>query len=403
MSNSQAFALPTMFPSNYMGMDIHAGPVPVNSSEVRGRTPFTEKNYSRDTSMSSTRSSVIYHERMANNGMDVDPEPANNFPTLSYEMEKEKALCFSKVTETLGNMRPQDGNNKVTQSNPEHVFNVNQSKQLLHDAAPHDNDNNIINIQLPYDLNSSTEPDLWSSSFHPISLHRSIKQIVLDTKSIKDLLNFIARYIANKKVNSSKANELLDFDGIGDFIWNFISSVYQANWDSLYTDNKTSTLRTKISFKFSSRIAPTTNKNNKETNKPVPVTIDKVSPLPSLPAKSKREVNIISKYFQNNKPLVKARKLTETNKPAISYAQAIKPSVNTSEVLKIKEAFLALNAKKIDQINNIVKGNPKPKPRIQITTKGPSRKQVIVLMNSENNSIFMKNLALHVTNINRHL
>ena len=87
----------------------------------------------------------------------------------------------------------------------------------------------------------------------------------------------------------------------------------------------------------------------------------------------------------------------------MSYTQAIKPSVNTSEVLKIKEVFLALNAKKIDQINNIVKDNPKPKPRIQMTTKGLSRKQVIVPMSSKNNSIFMKNLALHVTNINRYL
>ena len=213
----------------------------------------------------------------------------------------------------------------------------------------------------------------------------------------------MARYIANKKVNSSKANKLSDFDGIGDSIWNFISSMYQANWDSLYTDNKTSTLRAKISSKFTPIIAPTTNKNNKETNKPVPVTIDKVPLLPLLPAKSKREVNVISKYFQNNKPSVEARKPTKTKKPAMSYAQAIKLSANTSEVLKIKEVFLALNVKKIDQIDNIVKGNPKPKPRIQMMNKGPSRKQVIVLMSSGNNSIFMKNLALHMNNINRHL
>ena len=213
----------------------------------------------------------------------------------------------------------------------------------------------------------------------------------------------MARYIVNKKVNSFKANDLLDFDGIGDSIWNFISSVYQANWDLFYTDNKTTILRVKILSKFSPRIVPPTNKNNKKIAKPVPVTINKVPLPPPLPVKSKREVNVISKYFQNNKPLVEAKKLTETKKPAISYAQAIKSSANTLEVLKIKEAFVALNAKKINQINNIVKGNLKPKPQIQMTTKGPSRKQVIVLMSSKNNSIFMKNLALHVTNINRQL
>ena len=137
--------------------------------------------------------------------------------------------------------------------------------------------------------------------------------------------------------------------------------------------------------------------------KSVPATIDKIPPLPSLPVKSKREVNAISKYFQSKKPLVKTKKLIGNNNPARSYAQATKPSANTSEVLKIKEAFSALNAKKINQVNNIVKGNPKPKPRIQIMTKGSSRKQVIVPMSNENNSNFMKNLALHVANINRQL
>ena len=48
----------------------------------------------------------------------------------------------------------------------------------------------------------------------------------------------MARYILNKKVNSSKANELQDFKGIGDSIWNFLSAVYQANWDLFYMDNK---------------------------------------------------------------------------------------------------------------------------------------------------------------------
>jgi len=54
MSNSQAFVLPTMFSPNYMGINISVGLIPVNSSEVRGRTSSTEKNYSKDMSMSYT-------------------------------------------------------------------------------------------------------------------------------------------------------------------------------------------------------------------------------------------------------------------------------------------------------------------------------------------------------------
>ena len=63
-----------------------------------------------------------------------------------------------------------------------------------------------------------TKLDLWSGNFYPISLHKSIEHITSNTKSIKDSLNFMANYISNKKVNSSNTNDLLDFDGIGDFI-----------------------------------------------------------------------------------------------------------------------------------------------------------------------------------------
>ena len=92
--------------------------------------------------------------------------------------------------------------------------------------------------------------------------------------------------------------------------------------------------------------------------------------------------------------------LSKTNSGK-SYTQVSKPSVNTSEVLKIKEAFPSLNAQKIDQVNNIVNGQNKAKPHIKMTTKGPSRKHVIIPMSSDNVSSFMKNSSTHVANINR--
>ena len=64
-------------------------------------------------------------------------------------------------------------------------------------------------------------------------------------------------------------------------------------------------------------------------------------------------------------------------------------TINMSEVLKIKETFPALNAKKINQLNNIVNRQNKPKPRIKMTTKGPSRKNIIIPMSSKNASSFM--------------
>jgi len=176
--------------------------------------------------------------------------------------------------------RPQGGNNEVASTYVQH-------------------EDDVINIQIPYNLQASMEPELWSGSFHPISLHGSIEHFASDSKNIKVTLNFLAKYILNKQVNGNMANDLGDFNGMGDAIWNFISAVYGAKWDALYTDNKTNTLRAKISSKFTPRI-PTSNGNNKkELPKLVLVTINKAPPLPPLPAKTKKEINTISKYFHS--------------------------------------------------------------------------------------------------------
>ena len=157
----------------------------------------------------------------------------------------------------------------------------------------------------------------------------------------------MAKYIQNKSVNSVNANNLIDFGGMGDAIWNFILVVYKAKWDSLFTNQKTNNLRSKISSKFTLRTPPTSSNKKKEIPKYVLVTINKALPLPPLPAKSKKEVNIISKYFQPKNSLVENKAQTSNDKRGKSYAQASKPSVNTSEVLKIKE-IPSLDAKKID-------------------------------------------------------
>ena len=151
--------------------------------------------------------------------------------------------------------------------------------------------------------------------------------------------------------------------------------------------------------KLTSRVVPST--SNKSIKNPTPVTINKAPLPPPLPAKTKKEVNAISKFFSPNKPIVENNVNGNTNNSGKSYAQATKTSNKMSDVLKIKDMFPSLNAQKVDQVNNIVNGQVKPKPHIKMTTKGPSRKQVIIPMSGENISSFMKSSSLHVANLNR--
>ena len=97
MDFSQTSSLPTVFPNN-MGMDFSTEPTPDNYDEMRGRTLSTNKSISSDTSMSLTKSSVIYHERMTLNNSKDDDNPMDASPELSYETEQEKAFHISRTT-----------------------------------------------------------------------------------------------------------------------------------------------------------------------------------------------------------------------------------------------------------------------------------------------------------------
>jgi len=109
--------------------------------------------------------------------------------------------------------------------------------------------------------------------------------------------------------------------------------------------------------------------NSKEKNK---VNFSYISVLsPSIPAKSSKEVNKISKFF---------KKIPSSNVNKKSYAQMSSNSSKSNssntirKTLKIKENFPSLQNKKIKQIQKIISGVIKPKPHISITTKGPSYK-----------------------------
>ena len=228
----------------------------------------------------------------------------------------------------------------------------------------------------------------------------SIEYLASDALNIKELLTRMQKFIAGKSINGNKANDLKDLNGMGKAIWEFISMVYDFHWDFLYVDDNNTTFRSKVKSKFSPQIKNIQSPANKGKEKAKPSFVSVI--LSSILAKSNKEVKEISKFF-------KKIKKPATNK---SYAQTLLPKSksNTSSsdiamnTLKIKEVFLNFPNKKIDTIQKFINGsNNKPKPRLNMTTKGPLRKQVIVLMNNELGKRFIKDSMSHITNINHAL
>ena len=157
-------------------MDILSGKIPDNYNEIQDRTISPQPHSSRASSMSSTKSLVNYHVRMECNNNDIEMNDDSEGFGLSYETTQEQALHISMVADPSNNTLNKCVTTKCPTMSPPYVQSAHSTL-----GSPHGN-STVINIQLLYNLNAPTEPELWSGSFHPISLHRSIKYIASDAK-----------------------------------------------------------------------------------------------------------------------------------------------------------------------------------------------------------------------------
>jgi len=53
----------------------------------------------------------------------------------------------------------------------------------------------------------------------------------------------MANYIKNKKVEKGKINNVTKLKGFSEAAWSFISSIYESEWDLLYTDEENKTFK----------------------------------------------------------------------------------------------------------------------------------------------------------------
>ena len=128
--------------------DVHDGGLD-NFDDVRGLTIYLSKPPSSTDKMSVIEGSVDYTGKMErqNNNLDEDKvqEPIDS-SQLSYVTQKSQDNKSSGVANLSTNIESQHVNNV------EHTHN-NQD------------DNNMFNIQLNYNINQAIDPDSWDSNF----------------------------------------------------------------------------------------------------------------------------------------------------------------------------------------------------------------------------------------------
>ena len=84
-----------------------------------------------------------------------------------------------------------------------------------------------------------------------------------------------------------------------------------------------------------------------------------------------------------------------------SYIQASK--LNIEDIIHIKYMFLTLTSKKIVEISNIINKSNIVKSKIKITTKKPSRKQIIIFMSENSTNIIGSDTSFYINIINIYL
>lgn len=170
-----------------------------SNNEVRGHIfASSVVSFKSVSSFSSNKSEKLYLDQMQK---ERDKMVQNKHVTifdsfqLRYTTPKRQNQNISKVADTLLNMRNEYVHNIVFTC-------INTTME---------NSNNIINIQLNYNVNWTLNQNSWDSEFRTISLHSSMKYLGSDIKNIKKLLFRMEKYILSKDIDGSKANKIKDF------------------------------------------------------------------------------------------------------------------------------------------------------------------------------------------------
>jgi len=77
-----------------------------------------------------------------------------------------------------------------------------------------------------------------------------MKFIKIDAKNIYISLLYMTDFIRFKKVDISVIIRIQELKEFGDATFNFISFIYEANWDTIYSNENNNSLKSRITNKI---------------------------------------------------------------------------------------------------------------------------------------------------------
>ena len=181
-------------------------------------------------------------------------------------------------------------------------------------------------------------------------------------------------------------------------IWGLIATIYTSRWDLLPIEDKS--IRKLVGEKIVLGYMKFGLLNDKTAE-------DSSSSSTSLPSNTAVPPPTTNPVATLPLPTsVIPQKVSKSSNMKKSYAQASKTNLSSKveDILRVKEAFLSLSANEVGKILKVKNSSEgKMKPKLNMTTRGPSRKEVIIPITKSNVELIMKSAHKHITNINEYL
>ena len=199
---------------------------------------------------------------------------------------------------------------------------------------------------------------------------------------------------------------------VGEFVpvvkslWKLIETIYTLKWD-LFVFDKEASLTIQKSIK--DKIVPIYRKidaiSSKSANsKENPTSLNSTVSLPKSAVSPPPIMKLIVPISLNNNVETVIKKVPKPSNIKKLYVQTSKSNIscNIEDVLRVKEAFPSLLANEVEKmwkVKNSGKGNRKPK--INMPTRGPLRKKVIISIAKTNAELIINLAHIYISNVNK--
>ena len=238
----------------------------------------------------------------------------------------------------------------------------------------------------------------WDGVHQALSIFRTEDTIFKDAEMIFNSIRRLRSYIKHHPVD--KIPPKGEFILVVKYLWKLIDTIYTIKWYSLiFNKEKTLTIRKCVR----EHIVPYYRQNQLSTSTS-DIKTNTPFPLPSVEAAPSSTTNMSVTPPPPNKNVESTvKKAPKPSNIKKSYAQASKSNLSHIEdILQVKEAFPALSVNKVGKVLKIRNSRESSKkPKINITTRGLLRKEVIIPMAKHITELIINSAHTHITNVNK--